>query len=328
MARSDPQRTRKPRLGRGLSSLIPTPSAPQQAADADDHQYAPEPPPQPHETAPTPPDQSKHPGARDVPIDRICPNPHQPRREFDPTALAELTDSIRQQGVLQPLLVAPADADGRFVLVAGERRLRAARDAGLSAVPCAVRAATAQQMLEWALIENIQRTDLNPIERAEAYRQYLDRFGLTQADAAERLGQARATVANYLRMLDLHSDVQQMVAEGRLSFGHARALAGLLNAPDRQLALAKRALNDGLSVRHVEKLVAQGAAPSAEPPARSRTTKPAYLRDVEERLTRAVGTKVSVQPGRRKHSGRITVEYYSLDDFDRIAAALGLGERS
>jgi ParB family chromosome partitioning protein len=180
-------------------------------------------------------------------------------------------------------------------------------------------------MLEWALVENIHRTDLNPIERARAYRQYLDRFGLTQAHAAERLGQARATIANHLRVLDLHHDVRQLVADGKLSFGHARALAGLLDEPDRQLALAQRAVKQGLSVREVEKLVADGASPVRPASGESRA-KPAYLRDVEERLTRAVGTKVSVQPGRRKHTGRITVEYYSLDDFDRIASALGLAD--
>ncbi len=323
MADQGSSRTRKPRLGRGLSSLMssPPPAEPteQPTEQPAEQHYA----PQPKAEAPQAnTEDSDRNGARQIAIDRISPNPYQPRRDFDPTALAELANSIQQQGVLQPLIVAPAENDHQFILIAGERRLRAAREAGLAEVPCVVRDATAQQMLEWALIENIQRTDLNAIERAKAYRDYLKRFELTQAEGAERLGQARTTVVNHLRLLDLQADVQSMVADGRLSFGHARALAGLVDAPQRQIALAKKAVNDGLSVREIEKLVAAGATAAPEKP--ERASKPAYIRDVEERLTQAVGTKVAVQPGRRKHSGRIVVEYYSLDDFDRISAALGV----
>ncbi|MGC9455821.1 MAG: ParB/RepB/Spo0J family partition protein [Phycisphaerae bacterium] len=322
MADSTANRPRKPRLGRGLSSLMSSqPAATEQDHQTDQH-YAPEPAAQPHTPAET------GDGTRQIPVDRISPNPHQPRREFHQAALAELTESIRRQGILQPLIIAPADGDGQFTLIAGERRLRAAREAQLQTVPCIIRTASPQQMLEWALIENIQRTDLNAIERASAYKDYLEKFNLTQADAAQRLGQARTTVANHLRLLELHQDVQTMVAEGRLSFGHARALAALVDAPQRQLALARRIEKDGLSVRETEKLVAAGAEPTAPQTQPKRPAKPAYIRDVEERLTQSVGTKVSVQPGRRKHSGRIVVEYYSLDDFDRISAALGLTDNS
>lgn len=326
MADPTTHRPRKPRLGRGLSSLMSSPQPSKSITDEEAQQYAPQPTPPAQSPTPDTPTADARQGTLEIPIEKISPNPYQPRRDFDQAALAELTESIRQQGVLQPLIVARAETDGGFTLIAGERRLRAAGEAGLAAVPCVVRQATAQQMLEWALIENIQRTDLNAIERAKAYHDYLERFGLTQADGAKRLGQARTTVANHLRLLDLEADVQRMVADGRISFGHARALAALSDAPERQVALAKRIAKDGLSVREVEKLVAEGASPKREPT--NRITKPAYVRDVEERLTQAVGTKVSVQPGRRKHSGRIVVEYYSLDDFDRISAALGLGDNS
>ncbi|MDY6914674.1 MAG: ParB/RepB/Spo0J family partition protein [Planctomycetota bacterium] len=311
----------KPRLGRGLSSLIPH-SAP---SPDDDKEYQHVTGLPPASTPTAVPISGREGEPLEIGIDQICPNPYQPRREFDAEELAELADSIRQQGILQPLIVAPAGdaaADKPYVLIAGERRLRAAGEADLSTVPCIVRQASGQQMLEWALVENIQRADLNCVERAEAYRQYIDRFGLTQQQAAERLGQPRATVANYLRILDLHQDIQRLLAAGELTFGHAKVLAGLQAAPGRQLALARKAARRSLSVRQLEALVS--AEPSHHKPAqRHGTTKPAYLLDVEEQLTRAVGTRVTIRPGRAKHTGRVEIEYYNLDEFDRIATALG-----
>jgi ParB family chromosome partitioning protein len=202
--------------------------------------------------------------------------------------------------------------------------LRAARQAGLAAVPCIVRSASPQQMLEWALVENIQRADLNPIERAEAYRQYIDRFQLTQAQAGERLGQPRATVANYLRLLELHEDIQKMIADGRLSFGHAKVLAPLGEDRDRQLALARRVVRTAMSVRQLEAVVEVllGKVPARAE--RRGKPKPPYLVDLQERLTAAFGTRVVIQPGRAKNTGKVLVDYYSLEDFDRISAALGL----
>jgi len=312
----------RPRLGRGLSSLISTPIEP--SADAGHYQPAAaggqHPPhvPPPHEPTGRP---------VEIPVDAIGPNPYQPRRRFNDADLAELAASIRQQGVLQPLIVArAAEQSGphAFIVVAGERRLRAARQAGLPAVPCVVREATPQQMLEWALVENIQRADLNPVERARAYQEYIDRFSLGQAEAAERLGQPRTTVANYLRILDLEDEIQTMLTDGTLSFGHAKVLAGLTEG---RLALARRAARRGLSVRQLEALA--GGSPAhaggARPPARQR---PAYLVDAEDQMTRALGTKVSIHPARAKNTGRVVIEYYSLDDFDRIAAALGVSLES
>jgi ParB family chromosome partitioning protein len=311
----------RPRLGRGLSSLIShsTVSPPAQETAAPSYQPAALAPVQ-HRP---PPDHSPI----EIPIADIGPNPHQPRREFHQQELAELADSITQQGILQPLVVTRAHGlqpEVPYVVVAGERRLRAARLAGLAKVPCIVRQASSQQMLEWALVENIQRSDLNPIDRAQAYRQYMDRFHLTQVQVAERLSQPRATVANYLRILELCDDVQGMLRDGQLSFGHAKVLAGLIGQPQRQIALARKAVEANLSVRQLEQLVGDPAASPPPPAPAERRAKPAYLRDLEERLTACVGTRVVLQPGRARHSGRMVIDFYSLDDFDRIAGRLGL----
>jgi ParB family chromosome partitioning protein len=313
------------RLGRGLSSLIG--SSTLSAAVAAPHEEAPV-----VESAPVAGviDPASPAGQKEIPIGSISPNPYQPRREFPAGELAELAASIAQDGVLQPLLVMPAAnpaAAQPYVLVAGERRLRAAKLAGLTAVPCVVREATDRQLIEWSLIENIQRSDLNAVERAQAYRNYMDRFALTQAEVAERTGEARATVANYLRILELCDDVQKALLAGELTFGHTRALAGLAGQEQVQRNLAHRIVEQGLSVRQAEGLVAIAQRPAeagsgATP--RASHSKPPYVTDLEARLTQAVGTRVTIAPGRAKNTGRIVVEYYSLDDFDRIAAGLGL----
>ena len=265
-------------------------------------------------------------------MDSVSPNPHQPRRTFEQEALAELTASIRQQGVIQPILVIRAgggDGDGqaRYTLIAGERRLRAARAAGLETIPCLVREADDRQMVEWSLIENIQRSDLNAIERAQAYRHYMDSFGLTQAEVAERTGESRANVANYLRTLDLCDDVQAMLVGGVISFGHARALAGLAGQAEVQTKLAKKIVEQGLSVRQAEQMVAAVREGQGDAPAKARKAsdaKPPYVLDLEGQLTQTVGTRVLINPGKARNTGRIVIDYYSLDDFDRIASMLGL----
>lgn len=319
-----------PRLGRGLSSLISNPAG----IPAEEHQYQPVAGLPAVGSVPTatalPVQQAEDAASKQIPTDRIVPNPFQPRREFDNEELNELANSITRQGILQPLIVAPSGPEGtdvQYVLIAGERRLRAARQLGLETVPCLVRHATRQQMLEWALAENIHRADLNPMERARAFREYVDRFGLTQITAAEQLCLPRTTVANYLRLLELHQDIQQLIAEKALTFGHAKVLAGVLDDPDHQLALGRKVVSEGLSVRQLERLVrrqggtdTEGAKTAAE---RSHL-KPPYIRDLEERLTQSIGTRVTIMPGRAKHTGRVVVEYYSLNDFDHIAGALGL----
>ncbi len=329
---SDPKR----RLGRGLSSLIRTaaPTAPAAASAGADEQYqaSNDVHVEGSKAAIAVPAEGK---PREIAIDQIANNPHQPRKSFDETQLAELAQSIRQEGILQPLVVTASriasqfDPNKPFTLIAGERRLRAAVRAGLSTVPCVLREATERQMIEWAVIENIQRADLNPIERGMAYREYMDRFGLTQEEVAQRMGQPRATVANYLRMLDLSDDVQALVSKNLISFGHAKVLAGLAGQPERQLKIAQRVVAEGLSVRLLETAVTgepkdAGKDKKSKDAAPAGAAKPAYVRDAEQRLTEAVGTRVTILPGRAKNTGKIVLEYYSLDDFDRISTALGL----
>lgn len=324
----DGKPARKARLGRGLSSLIAS-STP---AGAGEGGFESEPTTEVGKAPVQVPEASQSTASTGTPAeiaaDKIAPNPYQPRRHFPEAELAELRESIRQQGILQPLIVSFAGAgeesDGSYVLIAGERRLRAAKEAGLETVPCIIREAGPQQMTEWALIENLQRSDLNPIERAEGYQHYIDRFSLSTAEAAERLGQPRTTVANHLRLLELCDDVRQLIAQGMLTFGHAKVLAGVGDV-ELQLSLARKVVAKGLSVRALEEALqeAQDAAPGRERTQAKPKAKPAYVRDLEEKLTHTVGTRVAILPGRAKHTGRIVVEYYSLDDFDRIAESLG-----
>lgn len=323
MAKPNTSVERNSRLGRGLSSLILNSAV----SGGQQSTYTPVSPGEPHAAASV----GSHASGRsvsEIPIQDIGPNPYQPRRAFGQDQLAELAASIKREGVLQPLLVCRAgeQADQPYLLIAGERRLKAAVLAGLGAVPCIVREASAAQMLEWALVENIQRVDLNPIERALGYQRYIDAFSLTQAEVAHRVGQARATVANHLRLLDLCDEIQEMLAEGALSLGHGKVLAALVGEPGAQLQLGRKAVAEGLSVRRVEKLlaIAKGREGKGDGKSRASCAKPAYLVDLEERLCQRVGTRVRILPGRAKHSGRVVVDYYSLDDFDRIAALLGL----
>ncbi|MBL7133431.1 MAG: ParB/RepB/Spo0J family partition protein [Phycisphaerae bacterium] len=307
----------KPRLGRGLSSLIAD-SAGAKAQDL----------PQQYVPAAVPAERATDKGEPvQIPIESIAPNPYQARRDFKESELAELANSIAQQGILQPIIIAPGQGDvGKpYAVIAGERRLRAATQLGLQKVPCIIRQASRQQMLEWALIENVQRTDLNPVERAHACRDYIDRFGLTQAQAAQRLGQPRATVTNYLRILDLPEVIHEMLIGGSLSFGHAKVLAGLAGDEERQIALAGVAGRKSLSVRQLEKLAAssQAAAPAGAA-APEPKCKPPYMVDIERQLTTAMGAPVVIKPGRARNTGKIIIEYHGIEEFDRIAQALGV----
>jgi ParB family chromosome partitioning protein len=269
-------------LGRGLASLIP--QRPATAAAS----------------------------AFEIPIDRIKRNPYQPRKRVDEEALAQLAESIRQHGVIQPVLVTE-QLDG-YRLVAGERRLRAAQLAGLQRIPAVVRQLADREQLELALVENLQREDLNPMEEAVSFRQLLDEFGFTQEQLATRLGRARSTVANTLRLLDMREAVRDAVADGRITEGHARALAGLTEAQEAGLLDLIGARD--LSVRQTEELARRfresspaTAAPTAKP-------KDADLERVEEDLREALGTKVSLARSRR--GGRITIEYYSDEELGRL----------
>ena len=237
-----------------------------------------------------------------APIASIRPNPQQPREGFSEEALEELTASIRENGLLQPLLV--RRSNGGYELIAGERRLRAARRAGLDHVPVTVREADDRQSLELALIENLQREDLNAMEEARAYRRLGDEFGLSQEEIARRVGKQRSTVANTLRLLLLPDDIQSQIENGTLSAGHARSLLGLESSSD-QRDTARKVVDRGLSVRETEQLVRSHA--------RASLPEDADLRALESELTRALGTRVRIRPG-RKGGGRIEIEYYSDEE--------------
>jgi ParB family chromosome partitioning protein len=283
-------------LGRGLSALIPESGAP---------------------AAP--------PVERRVPISDIRPNPRQPRRFFAEERLAELAESIRHQGILQPLIVRKVEPG--YELIVGERRFRAAQRAGLDRVPVIVKDVNDAASLEMALVENIQREELTPIEEALAYRQLMEEFHLTQEEVANRVGKSRPVVTNLLRILNLPEEIKEEVDRGNLSVGHARTLLAL-DTPEQQIEMAHKIMRQGLSVRETETLVArtpelfapretpQSLAPDAEPPQRSDL----HLNALEEDLMRALGTKVRLHP--RKKGGRIEIEYYSAEELDGLVRRL------
>ena len=241
----------------------------------------------------------------------IAPNPFQPREAFDDPGLDELASSIRDKGVLQPLVVRHA-GEGRYELIAGERRLRAAQRAGLERVPVIVREADDGEALELALVENIQRENLNPLEEARAYQRLGDEFGLGQEEIAQRVGKSRSTVTNSLRLLQLPSDVLNQIASGALSAGHARSLLALPSA-QAQAAIARDVVMHRLSVRDTEKLVRERAQPAQAD---------VEQRAVESELARALGTRVHLRH-KKDGSGRIVIEYYSLDELDGLIDRLG-----
>ncbi|SEU32031.1 ParB/RepB/Spo0J family partition protein [Stigmatella erecta] len=281
-------------LGRGLSALIPQ-AAPAPAAA---------------------PAEAPKPGVLKLPIEAIQRDTAQPRRYFDETKLAELTESIKAQGLLQPVLVRK-DGQG-YKLIAGERRWRAAQAAGLHEVPAIVRDVTEGQAFELALVENLQRSDLNPMEEAEGYQRLVEEFKLTQEQVSQRVGKERSTVANALRLLGLPDDVKALVAEGALSMGHARALLGVPRLPELQ-ALASRVVEQKLSVRDTEKLVQQ-KRPTKKEPAKASKQSPQVKALVEE-LQRLLGTKVRLsEKGQGK--GTLEVDFFSYDDLDRLLKLL------
>ncbi len=257
-------------------------------------------------------------GLLDIPVAAVAPNPRQPRESFDEEALAGLAASIREVGVLQPIVV--RRQNGAYELVAGERRLRAARMAGLATIPAVIRDTDDTEALREALIENIQRVDLSPLEQAAAFQELMEDLGATQEAVAERLGVSRPHVANTIRLLQLPGDVQRLLGEGRIAAGHARALLGLPDA-EAQSSLALRVAAEDLAVRRVEELVRSyvdhPSVVSRRAPARERAAD-ARVAEVEEILADELATRVRVQMGKRR--GKIIVEFGSADDLDRIVA--------
>lgn len=258
-------------------------------------------------------------GMVELALDQLKPNARQPRDRFDEDALEELSHSIKTFGLLQPI-VARALPNGSYEIVAGERRFRAARRAGLTKVPVVIRHTEDDQLLTEALVENIHRADLDPMEEARAYRQLIDDFEFTHDELAEKLGRSRSVISNALRLLTLAESVADLVSTGAISAGHGRCLAVLDN--DRQQALASQIVAEGLSVRRAEELVKQHQEPRAL--TRSAKAKPASsFTDAEEQLGDHLGTKVTIQGGARR--GRIQIEYAGAEDLDRLIAQI-LGE--
>lgn len=290
---------RRSGLGRGLGALI-TRSMPSDGPAAEQLRV-----------------QAEAGGIRELPIDEIQANPHQPRTLFEADSLAELSASIRAHGVIQPLIVtASPDQPQRFRLITGERRWRAARQAGLQTVPAVVREATPQQLLEWALVENVQRADLSSLEEAAAYSSLMNEFGLTQAQVAERVGKSRSAVANAVRLLGLPPVVQAAINDRRISAGHARALLGLERDTDRQRMLAV-IFEQGLNVRQTELLVRRWLEkpPTDQPPEPPHMR--AHVRFWEDRFRGRLGTKVSLDR-KADGSGRLIVYFFSDEDLETI----------
>ncbi len=256
-------------------------------------------------------------GIRIMDVAAILPNPHQPRSYFDPAALAELAASIGEHGIIQPLIVtATPDQPERYWLVAGERRWRAAQLAHLPEVPVIVREATSQQLLEWALVENLQRADLNPLEEATAYHSLMEEFGLTQTDVATRVGKSRSAVANTVRLLGLPPAVHSALNHHQISAGHAHALLALPNAASMEKALGQ-ILGRDLTVRQTEALVRQLLSPPPPVPATDEPALSPHLRSLEERFRTRLGTKVSLDR-RTDGSGRLVVHFYNDEDLEHI----------
>ncbi len=278
-------------LGKGLSALIPD------------------------KPLPVPDGAAGSEGIREVPVQSVHPNPHQPRKNFAPEGMEELVRSVKQRGVIQPVLV--RESQGGFQLIAGERRWRAARQAGMVKIPVIVRKVSDQDSLALALIENLQRENLNPMEESKAYELLISEFNLKQDEIAIQVGKNRSSVANALRLLTLPAEVQGYVREGKLSAGHAKAILSLTRKPE-QNAVAREILRRGLSVREAEALVRK--AGTAQRASRRRPLKDIHLSAVEDALKRHLGTRVRIRD--KKDKGRIEIEYYSKKERERLIAML------
>lgn len=288
--------TDKPsRLGRGLAALIGE-MAPVEAPRSADNSNA---------------------GPRRLPIEHLIANRANPRRDFDPEALEELTASIKEKGVMQPLLVRPAGDPNQFEIIAGERRWRAAQRAGLHEVPVIVREVDDREALELAIIENVQRVDLNALEEAQGYEQLIEQFQYTQQDLAQVIGKSRSHVANTMRLLKLPLEVRQMVSSGVLTAGHARTLI----TADDPLSAARQIVEGGLSVREAEALGQKGTTPKAQ--AHAAQVRDADLVALEKRLSDATGLRIEIHNRANGESGRVEIRYKTLEQLDTILAKLG-----
>ena len=296
----------KPRLGRGLSSLISVSTLPIEAEIPGSHIGT------PIRSAPV-----SDGAPLLLPIDSIRPNPHQPRKTFNETSLSELAASLKTSGFIQPLVVRKT-AEG-YELIAGQRRWQAAKRAGFTEVPAILRDVDSFTQAQMALVENIQREDLNPIERAQGYRTLMEQLGLTQAELASRMGEDRSSIANFLRLLDLPESVRTLVCDGKLTLGHAKIIAGVGDIIEQQ-RLAEMVVAQELSVRNLERVVQDrpAAAPERKAPGVS-----AHLADLEKSISGQLGMRVQVRSG-SKGRGRLVIHYSTLDQFDDLLLKLGV----
>ena len=317
----------KSRLGRGLSSLISVSELPVEVQVTDSpaaedagtgvrraERVEARRPDSPAAEAASP----AHHTATELPVDAIVPNPHQPRRQMNEGSIAELAASLKSTGLVQPIVV--RQVDGGYQLIAGERRWRAAKLAGLTSLPAIVRDVDSFTQAQMALVENIQREDLNPVDRAQSYRALMSQLGLTQAELALRLGEDRSSIANFLRLLDLAEPVRELIRAGKLTLGHAKILAGIDDILEQQ-RLAELVVAQELSVRNLERLVQSQQAQDPPPPRGSGTTP--HLQDLEKSIARQLGMRVQLR-STRKGRGRLVIHYASLDQFDELLARMGV----
>lgn len=308
---------RPSRLGRGLSSLMSQPAAVSVAADT------------PAEAVGRPADSESADQGEQIArlgLDELTPNPSQPRRSFDADSLGRLADSIRSTGVMQPVIVRAAPSGTGYEIVAGERRWRAAQQVGLEAIPAIVRKLDDRQTSEWALIENLQREDLNPIDRAQAFQSLIDRYQLNQEQIAERVGVDRSTISNTMRLLVLDDQVQEVVRLGHLSISQAKVLLSLSD-PAAQRAVARKAVTEQWPVRRLESEVTRingGGVTDAKGGSKQEQARPPHLEQLEQQIRQELGTKVRLKQGRKKGSGSLTIDFYSLDQFDGLMERLGV----
>lgn len=299
---------KKSGLGRGLDALFPekTKTAPQKSAPIKKEKSI----AQKNQEETT----ESYKGEKVVKISKVEPNRDQPRKKFDEDALLELSESIKQYGILQPLLV--SDKKDYYEIIAGERRWRAAKMAGLKEIPVLVKEFTDQEMVEISLIENIQREDLNPVEEAEAYKRLIDEFHLKQDEIAERVSKSRTAITNVLRLLKLDNRVQQMMVDEMISAGHARAILGIADY-EKQYSVAMKVFDEKLSVRETEKLVKVITNPPKKREVSTDSAEEAIYESLEEKMKNITGTRVFIHR-KKNNKGKIEIEYYSRDDLDRI----------
>lgn len=262
---------------------------------------------------------------KEISLKELRPNPYQPRKNFDPEAIEELRDSILEHGILQPIIVRKSIKG--YEIVVGERRFRAAKEAKLETVPVVIRELSEQQMMELAVLENLQREDLSPIEEAAAYQLLMEKLSITQEQLAKRLGKSRPHIANHIRLLSLHPDIQKLISDGEISMGHGRALLGL-RKKEKLSSVVEKILKEGLNVRQLERLIQQLNEDVPRETKKPKEEKNVFIREHESFLRERFGTTVNIKQAKTKDKGKIEIEFFSKEDLDRILELLDAHQSS